>query len=124
MSRVSQIGGRYAAALFTAAERTGNLIAVERDLIRLKSMLDKNVDVLRNPSISSQNKSSTLKAFVTDAKHENLTLKFIEVLAENHRLSNFLEIIGKFVALAQSNRKEIQVKLTISKVPVSGNLLL
>ena len=47
MSNNSEIGQRYAIALYELAEETKNTPSIEKDLIALKALLDKNKELNR-----------------------------------------------------------------------------
>jgi F-type H+-transporting ATPase subunit delta len=113
-SRASDVGARYARALFDLAVETGGLDAVDSDLKSLKSMIGASADLrllLVSPAISAQDKAKGLEAIAARAKFCATTRKFLGLIAANRRTSALGAIIEAFAGLAESRRGAVSAQV-------------
>jgi F-type H+-transporting ATPase subunit delta len=117
----SDLGARYARALFDLALDTKALAAVEADLTSLKAMLGQSQDLralITSPRFSAQDKSSGLAAILARAKAAPLTVKFMGLLAANGRTAALPMIIDAFAHLAAERRGQVSAEV-VTAVPLT-----
>ena len=105
-SRASDVGARYARALFDLCLETGVLDAVEVDLKSLKAMLAESGDLrvlLASPRFSSEEKAKGLAAIAKRASLSDTTSRFLGVLAGNRRASALGPIVAAFEQLMKQD---------------------
>jgi F-type H+-transporting ATPase subunit delta len=120
-SRASDVGARYARALFDLCLETGALEAVEADLKSLKRMLAESADfrtLLGSPRFSGEDKAKGLSAIGARADLSHTTAKFLGVLAGNRRTSALGPIISAFERLVEAHRGVIAAHVTTA-LPLS-----
>ena len=86
--RTTEVGDRYAQALFDLALETGRLDAVRADIVSLKAAWTESADLrrlARSPLISADDQGKGLVAVATKAKFEKTTANFLGLLAQNGR---------------------------------------
>ena len=106
-SKQTDVGARYAQALFDLALETKALDAVESDLKSLKAAREDSADLRRlldSPAFSAEDKGKALTAIAEAAKLNATTVKFIGVLATNRRASALPAVIAGFERLAAAHR--------------------
>ena len=108
------IEGRYASSLFIAASKEGKLYEVYEDFIYLGELY-KNCEQFRyfteNSGIGLNQINALNQALSETANFEDVSLRFLVVLAESKRLIYLREIAQKFQKLyTQLNKEE---KITI-----------
>ena len=121
-SKVSNVGGRYAQALFDLASEAKQVAAVEADLKSLKAAIADSRDLrvlLASPKFSSEEKGRALTAIAAKAKLSSSTTKFLGLLAANGRASELASAIAGFDALAAKARGAISAQVTTA-VPLSA----
>ena len=114
-SKVSNVGGRYARALFDLASDEGQVAAVEADLKSLKTALRESADLrvlVGSPSFSAEDKGKGLVAIAVKAKFNMTTVKFLGLLASNGRASSLPAIITSYEALSAKARGAISAEVT------------
>jgi F-type H+-transporting ATPase subunit delta len=87
-SKVSNVGGRYAQALFDLASDEKQVAAVEADLKSLKKALAESHDLrvlVGSPAFGAEDKGKGLVAIAVKAKFSMTTIKFLGLLATNGR---------------------------------------
>lgn len=105
---------RYASALIEMASDSKALDTVEQDMADLKKMIESSADlssVIRNPLISKQEKLAAIQAIAEKAKFQELTTKFLSVLAVNGRLQNVTMIMDAFKRQLRIHRGEVEIKV-------------
>ncbi|MDP1600542.1 F0F1 ATP synthase subunit delta [Phenylobacterium sp.] len=120
-SKASNVGGRYALALFDLANDENKLAAVEADLKALKSMCADSKDLrslLASPAFSAEDKGKALDALAVKAKLNPITRKFLGLLAVNGRASALLDAISGFEELAANARGAVSARVTTA-VPLT-----
>lgn len=105
---------RYASALIEMADDSKVLDKIEQDMADLDKMMESSADlssVIRNPLISKQQKQAAIEAIASKAKFQDLTTKFLSVLAVNGRLQNVTMIMDAFKRQLRVHRGEIEIKV-------------
>ncbi|CAN5377363.1 F0F1 ATP synthase subunit delta [soil metagenome] len=100
--RTTEVGTRYAQALFDLALETGKLDAVRADLKSLKAAWLESADLRRlatSPVVSAEDKTRGLVAIAAKAQFETTTRNFLGLLAQNHRAGDLGAVITGFEAL-------------------------
>ena len=100
--RTTEVGERYAQALFDLASETGRLDAVRADLRSLKTAWVESADLRRlatSPVISAEDQHKGLGAVAAAAKFDATTVKFLGLLARNGRARDLAPVIAAFEAL-------------------------
>jgi F-type H+-transporting ATPase subunit delta len=120
-SKASNVGGRYAQALFDLADDEGKLAVVEADLKSLKAMRAESADLrtlIASPAFSSEDKGKGLAAIASRAQFDGLTKKFLGLLAAKARVSVLPSIITSFEALAAERRGAISAEV-VTAMPLT-----
>lgn len=114
-SKQTDVGARYAQALFDLALETKTVEAVEADLKSLKAARDESADlrrVLESPGYSAEDKGKVLIAIGEKAKFNKTTLNFLGVLAANRRASALMPVIAGFERLYAAHRGVVAAEVT------------
>lgn len=120
-SRNTDVGGRYAQALFELADAQGRLPAVESDLKGLEAARAESADfrrLLASPAISAEDKGRGLKAVAAAAGVDPLTAKFLGVIAANGRASALPAMAKAFAAMAARRRGAVAADV-VTAAPLS-----
>ena len=114
-SKASDVGARYARALFDLAVETDALGVVESDLKSIEAMTKASAD-LRNlivsPAFSAEDKARGLAAIAECAAFAPTTRKFLGLLAANRRTGVLPSIIDAFHRLAALRRGVVSARVT------------
>jgi F-type H+-transporting ATPase subunit delta len=100
--RTTEVGERYAQALFDLADETGALDAVRADLKSLRAAWSESADLRRlatSPVITAEDQGKGLTAIADKAKFNGVTKNFLGLLAQNHRSRDLPGVIAGFEAL-------------------------
>ena len=100
--RTTEVGDRYAQALFDLALETGRLDAVRADIVSLKTAWTESADLRRlatSPVISTADQAKGLVAVATQAKFEKNTINFLGLLAQNGRARDLGAVVAGFERL-------------------------
>ncbi|KAJ1928739.1 ATP synthase F0 subcomplex subunit OSCP atp5 [Tieghemiomyces parasiticus] len=119
------IEGRYATALYTAASKKNALPQVETDLKKLKTLIEKDTKVrqfLENPILGKKAKKEGIAALAKGQSLNQVTLNFLDVLAENSRMAEASKVINSYQSLMAAHRGEVQVTVTSSKALTGDQL--
>ena len=109
------VGARYARALLDLSVETGALAAVESDLASLKAMLAESADLrtlIASPKFDAEDKAKALNAVAARAGANEITRKFLGLLAHNRRASALPTVIEAFERLAAARRGLVLAKVT------------
>ncbi|KAI9029381.1 OSCP/delta subunit of ATPase [Hyaloraphidium curvatum] len=112
------IDGRYATALFTAAQKQDVVDKVEADLAAIKDLMDKDAKFrffMETPIISREAKKAGVKAALGKGSYSKITANFFETLADNGRLDQTPKIVTAFSQLLLASRGQVQVTVTSAK---------
>jgi F-type H+-transporting ATPase subunit delta len=113
--RETEVGHRYAQALFELALDSGELEPVLGDLKGLKDLLVESKDLARliaSPAFTSEEKRKGLEAVAAKAGFAPLTVKFLGLLAENRRASALPGVIRAFQRLYDKHRGVVSAQVT------------
>ncbi len=105
-----ELAGRYATALYDLAEAEQRLEAVVDDLDALAGMIADSEDLRRlllSPVISSDDQQKAMAALSAKAGFDDLTSRFIGVVAGNRRLFVLPDIMAAFRELLAAHRGEV-----------------
>ena len=114
-SKASDVGARYAQALFELAKDGGEVAAVESDLKRLKSMLAESADLrtlIASPGFDAEVKLRGLTAVAEAAELAATTGKFLGLVAVNRRAAALPAMIAAFERLAAADRGAVSAEVT------------
>jgi len=114
-SQASNVGGRYAQALFDLAKDQNQLAQVEADLRSLKAAIGESRDLrvlLESPAFGAEDKGKGLAAIANTARFDATTRKFLGLLSANGRAAALPAVIGAFERLAAEARGEVQAQVT------------
>jgi F-type H+-transporting ATPase subunit delta len=114
-SKASNVGERYAQALFDLASEQKEVAAVEADLKSLKTALAESRDLrvlVASPKFGAEEKGKALVAVAVKAKFNMTTIKFLGLLATNGRASALPATIAAFQALAAKARGAVSAQVT------------
>ena len=121
-SKTSNVGGRYAQALFDLADDQNKIAAVEADLKSLKAMLADSRDLrtlLASPAFGAEDKGKGLSAVAEKAGFDPLTRKFLGLISANGRASAVPSVITAFQALSAERRGVVSAQVTTA-VPLTA----
>ena len=121
-SNLSNVGARYAQALFDLANDQSDVGAVEADLKSLKNALVESRDLrtlLGSPTFSSEDKAKGLAGIAAKANFNATTRKFLGLLAANGRAAALSEVITAFAKLSADARGAVSAEV-VTALPLSA----
>jgi F-type H+-transporting ATPase subunit delta len=113
-SKGTDVGARYAQALFDLALETNALESVEADLKALKAARAESADLRRllaSPAFTADDKRKALSAIAAKAEFNPTTIKFLGFLAANGRASALDEVTNSFVRLSAAHRGVVSAEV-------------
>ena len=111
----ASLSGRYATALFDLARENKKLEAVESSLGKLRAALDQSEDfrtLTTSPILSRAEAAKGVEAVATPLGLDDITTKFLGLLARNRRLNQLPMVIRNFRTLAARHRGETTAEVT------------
>lgn len=120
--RTTEVGERYAQALFDLADETGALDAVRADLRSLRAAWGESADLRRlatSPVVGSDDQARGLTAIADKAKFNGVTRKFLGLLALNGRARDLTAVIAGFERL-YSLRTGVVAAEVVSALPLTA----
>lgn len=111
----ASLSGRYATALFELARDEKAIDAVSNSLSGLKAALTESDDFRRlttSPLIGREDATKAVAAVAASMKLDQVTTKFLGVLAQNGRLGQLGAVIRAFAKLAARHRGETTAEVT------------
>ena len=114
-SKATDVGARYAQALFDLALDENQIAAVESDLKSLKAMIADSADLrtlLQSPAFDAAAKQAGLVAIADAAQLAPLTKKFLGFLASQRRAGALAAVITSFIALSAEHRGVVSAQVT------------
>ena len=114
-SKQTDVGARYAQAVFDLALETKTLDAVEADLGALKAAREESADlrrVLASPAYTAEDKGKVLSAIAEKAGFNQTTRNFLGVLAANRRASALPAVTAAFARLSAAHRGVVAAEVT------------
>ena len=112
---VSGVAGRYATAIFELARDAGKLDAVSGDFTVLSAMLRASADLMRtvrSPVFTRIEQAAAMAAIGELARADDLTRRFIGLVASKRRLFALPQIIASFNILLANQRGEVSAQVT------------
>lgn len=120
--RTTEVGERYAQALFDLAEETGALDAVRADLTSIRAAWIESADLRRlatSPVIAADDQGRGLDAIADKAKFNATTRRFLGLLAANGRARDLPGVIAAFEALYAKKTGVVAAEV-VSAVPLTA----
>jgi len=117
------IEGRYASVLFTSASQQEALFTIYEDIVYIKALYDNSESFklfTQNAGVGVREISAFNDALNSLGDFHPLTIKFLEILAENKRLTYISDIADRYVKLYQVMNKEEKITI-ISAEPLSSS---
>ncbi len=114
-TKATDVGARYAQALFDLAKDENQLVGVEADLKALKAMIAESADLrtlLNSPAFDADAKGKGLAALAERAGFNALSLKFLGFVSAQRRANALPSIITSFVALSAAFRGVVSAQVT------------
>jgi F-type H+-transporting ATPase subunit delta len=114
-SKATDVGVRYAQALFELAKSQGDAGAVEADLKSLKAMRAESADLrtlIGSAVIDAEAKGRCLAAIADAADFNATTRKFLGLVASNRRANAIPAMITAFERIAAEDRGAISAEVT------------
>ena len=121
-SHLSGLAGRYAAALDDIAETKGTLDTVANDLRLVQRMIEESLDLrqlIASPVVDRAEQAKAMRVLLERAGVNELTLRFVGVLAKNHRLFALPHVIDAYLRRLAERRGEV-VAHVVSAKPLSA----
>jgi len=110
---------RYAAALADVVIAQGEAREVQDELNAWAQMLEDNsalLEVFRNPTIPYEQKRNVLNTLIARTRVRPTTANFLQVLLQNHRLSELKEINQKFALQLDERSGVVSAQVTTARV--------
>ncbi|OQA57527.1 MAG: ATP synthase subunit delta [Candidatus Omnitrophica bacterium ADurb.Bin277] len=123
MKSRTEVGIRYARALFGLAEKSGQLAEIDRWLARFADGIKHYPEVsamIRNPIISERDKVDFIEKLFSEGTPQ-LLRNFFRILIEKKRFAILGEVYDVFHAMFEQSRGVTEVEL-LSALPLSGQL--
>jgi F-type H+-transporting ATPase subunit delta len=121
-SKATDVGVRYAQALFELAKDQGEAGAVEADLKSLKAMRADSEDLrtlIDSPAFDAEVKRRGLAAIAAAAGFNATTRKFLGLVASNRRANAIPAMIAAFERIAAEDRGAISAEV-ITAMPLTA----
>ena len=112
------LAGRYANALFELALDQKSVDAVSTDLAGLRRAMETSADLTRlvkSPVFSAEDHAKALKPILAQMGVNELTTKFVLLLAAKRRLSALTGIIRAFETQVAKSRGETEAEVTAAR---------
>ncbi|KAH6565060.1 hypothetical protein BASA61_006487 [Batrachochytrium salamandrivorans] len=112
------VDGRYATALYSAADKQKVLEKVDSELKAVETLIARDAGVqsfLNAPLLDRSTKREGVKSLLSQGKYSTVTKNFFDLLAENGRLDQTEKIISSFGLLMAAGRGEVPVVVTSAK---------
>ena len=119
---LSNVGARYAQALFDLANEQKQVAAVEADLKSLKTAIAESKDLrilLGSPTFGAEDKAKGLAGIAAKGKFNATTRKFLGLLAQNGRAGALPDVIAAFAKLAADARGAVSAEV-VTAMPLSA----
>ena len=108
------IEGRYAAVLFSSASQEESLYAIYEDIVYIRALYANSESFklfTQNAGVGAKEMGAFNEALSSLGTFNPLTIKFLEVLAENKRLTYIGAISDRYVKLYQLFNKEEKITI-------------
>jgi F-type H+-transporting ATPase subunit delta len=110
---------RYAAALADVVIAQGEAREVQEELNAWAQMMEDNsglLEVFRNPTIPYEQKRNVLNTLIARTRVRPTTANFLQVLLQNHRLSELKEINQKFALQLDERSGVVSAQVTTARI--------
>lgn len=117
-SGLSGLAGRYAAALYDIAESDNRLDVVAEDLRGVSRMIKESDDLRRliaSPVVDRVEQAKAMRAVLERAGVNELTQRFVGVVAENRRLFALPAVIDAYLRRLADRRGEVVAQVSSAK---------
>jgi F-type H+-transporting ATPase subunit delta len=121
-SKATDVGVRYAQALFELAKEQDEVRPVEADLKSLKAMRADSADLrtlLASPTFDAEAKGRGLAAIAEAAGFCATTRKFLGLVAANRRAASLGDMIAAFERLAAQDRGAVSAEV-VTAMPLTA----
>lgn len=105
---------RYASAFLDMAAEQGVVQQAENDMNELGAMLAGSADLqaaIGNPLLGRDQQKAAMQALAKQAKFQDLTVRFLGVLAQNRRIAALPGVLKAFAAELRRRRGEVQAQV-------------
>ncbi|MDQ1610417.1 MAG: F-type H+-transporting ATPase subunit delta [Pyrinomonadaceae bacterium] len=109
---------RYAAALADVVIAQGESREVQEELNTWAQMMEDNsglLEVFRNPTIPYEQKRNVLNTLIARTRVRPTTANFLQVLLQNHRLSELKEINQRFALQLDERSGVVSAQVTTAR---------
>jgi F-type H+-transporting ATPase subunit delta len=120
MTYITNISKRYASALFEVAKEAGIEERMEKEFQLLKTVLEKNSDVLRiflNPVLCFTNKIEIIEKISTELNLSKIMNNFLKLIIEKQKFSMIGSMCEAYLKLLDNHMGRMRIKL-VSAMPV------
>lgn len=117
-SPVGSLAERYATALLDLADQAKKLDAVADDLRGLKGLIEESEDLrnlLRSPLYDRDEQSAAMGEILARAGVDDLTRRFVLVVADNRRLFVLPRMIDGYLEELARRRGEVTARVTAAR---------
>jgi F-type H+-transporting ATPase subunit delta len=117
-SGAAGVADRYSTALYELAESDKLLEAVAEDLEQVRQLIDESADFRRlilSPVLSREDQGRAIAALAEKAGFNDLTRRFLGLLARNRRLFALDGIIKAYASLLAAGRGETSAEVVSAK---------
>jgi F-type H+-transporting ATPase subunit delta len=114
-SKATEVGERYAQALFDLAKDANLVSQVEADLKGLKALAAESADLrtlIVSPMFQAEDKAKGLAAVAERAQFNPMTRKFIGFVAAQRRVAALPSMITSFEQMAAAHRGTVAAQVT------------
>lgn len=118
LPRQYTVPGRYAAALYQVAARSGSLDAVAGDLKQVGEILEKSKDFAQfvtDPTVERSTKIKGLEGVLAGLQASELTRNFVRVLLENRRLEQLPKVLEAYAEIATLASGKVTATITTAE---------
>ena len=108
------VSARYAEALAGAIDDPGQLDTVHEEILAIGQILAGNEQLrvfVEGPNVPQDDKHELVDK-VFSGRVSSLTLDFLHMLLNKHRIDNFDGIVEQFTLLVEARRNQVRVKIT------------
>jgi F-type H+-transporting ATPase subunit delta len=108
------VSARYAEALIGAIEDPGQLDAVTEEIRAIDAIVRDNEQLkafVEGPNVSLDDKHALVNKVFT-GKLTQLTLDYLHMLLDKHRIDHLAGIVKEFTRLVEARRNQIRVQVT------------
>lgn len=119
------VDGTYASALYSAAATDSSVEKAFQSLGKLREVVNSDKDLatfLTNPASTKADRNAVISALSSSLKLDKSVGNFLNVLAENNRLSEFESIYKQFSILNDAYQGIVEARVTSAK-PLDSKIL-